>query len=146
MLCSLCYKVLFILPRLTSHYATARVKLAKHRVEEPQVQPAMALTFCLVKRKKVTIHLKVLCSFCYTLKTGDNLDSFLLETKVFFDNWSHEKEATPLSAKLCSQSRQGNRWSLTSKQMLHSSSSQTSLATRAIYSGFVSSHYMANIF
>ena len=82
----------------------------------------------------------------YTLKTGDNLDSFLLETKVFFDNWSHEKEATPLSAKLCSQSRQGNRWSLTSKQMLRSSSSQTSLATRAIYSGFVSSHYMANIF
>ena len=57
MLCSLCYKVLFILPRLTSHYATARVKLAKHRVEEPQVQPA--LTFCLTKRKKVTIYLKV---------------------------------------------------------------------------------------
>ena len=47
-------KVLFILPRLSSHCATARVKLAKHRIE-PQDQ----LTFCLVKRKKVTLFLKV---------------------------------------------------------------------------------------
>ena len=47
-------KVLFILPRLTSQYATARVKLAKHRVENVD-----QLTFCLAKRKKVTLYLKV---------------------------------------------------------------------------------------
>ena len=47
-------KVLFILPRHSSQYATARVKLAKHRVE-----PQDHLTFCLVKRKKVTLYLKV---------------------------------------------------------------------------------------
>ena len=48
-------KVLFILPRHSSQYATARVKLAKHRVE-----PQDNLTFYLAKRKKVTLYLKVI--------------------------------------------------------------------------------------
>jgi hypothetical protein len=54
-------KVLFILPRHSSQYATARVKLAKHRVE-----PQDYLTFCLVKRKKVTLYLKVITQ-CFDL-------------------------------------------------------------------------------
>ena len=50
----LSFQVLYILPRITSTHATARVKLAKHRVE-----PHHHLTFGLAKRKKVTIWIKV---------------------------------------------------------------------------------------
>ena len=50
----LLFQVLYILPRITSTHATARVKLAKHRVE-----PHHHLTFGLAKRKKVTIWIKV---------------------------------------------------------------------------------------
>ena len=50
----LLFQALYILPRITSTHATARVKLAKHRVE-----PHHHLTFGLAKRKKVTIWIKV---------------------------------------------------------------------------------------
>ena len=76
-------KVLFILPRHSSQYATARVKLAKHRVE-----PQDHLTFCLVKRKKVTLYLKVKQFPCYSPKQIVQVDP-----KTALDR--AQKRATP---------------------------------------------------
>ena len=70
----LLFQVLYILPRITSTHATARVKLAKHRVE-----PHHHLTFGLAKRKKVTIWIKVGLNQKLFLKKND-ADLFLFKT------------------------------------------------------------------
>ena len=65
---------MYILPRITSTHATARVKLAKHRVE-----PHHHLTFGLAKRKKVTIWIKVGLNQKLFFKKND-ADLFLFKT------------------------------------------------------------------